>query len=427
MTTENCHLKRRPGVGVSEICASLAALLDVVAVYDAEAAKQKLLEIFKPDGEEENIEAIKELSTFKKESLRPQQYAVHFQKLAERVRSEKNHLEQLAIHGMIASGRSFLGFTALRQLVCALKDPKAWSESVPEALTEDKALGKWKENPADLTLMAKAIGKLLCAKKDLEGGWADEGDNTAASLFRPSATTKAESPEEQEEDDDEDTEKEKKSKPAPKKSKKTKSNKKKRKGKDVSSSSESPSATSSESEKQKKKKKKAKKPKKKGHKKQASSTSSDSAPPTKVPSKSAAAGGATSATEGKTKIDMASLLVDWAPAECAAALTAMTTLETQKPGGEAGASALETLKQVVHDIPEQIFLAKDKGDIPKKILSLEEFPERGELSGILKEVNAILEEANAILEEANKVFEAQAVEATVPASQGKLKKRKTVS
>ena len=296
MTVQSCHLNRRPGVGLSETVGSIAALKDVLSHLPIQQITA-VQELFHAAGGDLDT-TLGKLNTLKKETLDEKQYAAAFKHLHAFLVDNFDALEEGAIAGMISSGRMYLGFTALRQLLCVVKNPKWWAGSLPDEVSQHRNVEKWKENPKKKEAMFTAIGTLLAEKKEKDDEYAADGDNSAASLFQPrrqapSADKDASSESEDEADkgkkNKRKNKKDEKSESETEDDKKGKKNTKKKNKKDDNSESESEDdkkdakkkkkekdeSSASENDEDKKEKKKAKK-KKASRKRSSSASSSDS-------------------------------------------------------------------------------------------------------------------------------------------------------
>ena len=176
VNAETSHLVRRPGVGISEASASIRALFDVLANMPIASITQ--LHSISSETQEIN-EALTKLSNLT-ETLGADEYADAFLKLQEFVINNSEKIELATIQGMIATGRQYLGFTALRQLLCLLKKPKFWAESIPESLSTNRVFKKWKQDPKNKENMAKAMAALILEKKQKNE---EHEDNSASGLF----------------------------------------------------------------------------------------------------------------------------------------------------------------------------------------------------------------------------------------------------
>ena len=251
VTADNCHLLRRPGVGLSEAASSLQAGIEVLDSLD-QVGLQGLHVLLQ---QRELVEALQVLNTTDRsvEERTPDAMREALKTLRKCL-TKSSDLEELAIKATVFASRLFLLGAHLLPLRVCLGDLEWWAEKVPETLSEHPRFRAWKGNPKSSKKMLEAMAALLQEK--LEAA-AEYGKNDAASVFgrkskRPTeASSRSGSSGKKKSKKDKDSKDKKK-----KKDKKDQKNKKR-----TRSSSESRSSKSEKEEKQKKKDKKERKSK----------------------------------------------------------------------------------------------------------------------------------------------------------------------
>lgn len=250
MTADNCHLLRRPGVGLSEAASSLQAGIGVLDSLD-QVGLQELHVLLQ---QRELVEALQVLNTTDTsvEERTPETMREALKTLRKCL-TKSTDLEELAIKATVFASRLFLLGAHLLPLRLCLEELEWWAEKVPETLSEHPRFRVWKGNPKSSKKMLEAMAALLQEK--LEAA-AEYGKNDAASVFgrKSKRPTKASSGSGS--SGKKKSKKDKDSKDKKKKDKKDQKNKKR-----TRSPSESRSSKSEKEEKQKKKDKKERKSK----------------------------------------------------------------------------------------------------------------------------------------------------------------------
>ncbi len=243
LSTENTHLLRRPGVGLSEAAGSIqagAATLEAVKELDLRPLAQVLAKT-------EVQKALAVLNTTDP-SVTERGAGV----LAEAIDAlcqefaKAEDLEEQAIKCTIFASRTYLLGTHLLALLTCLQDPAWWAEQIPENISENKKLHAWKAGSN--RKMSQALAALVVEKLETAAQYTT---NDAASIFgrksAPARKTQSSGSESE------------------KKAKKTRKKEEKKRRKKATSSS-------SASEKKKTKKEKKPKDKKKKHEKEEEKT-----------------------------------------------------------------------------------------------------------------------------------------------------------
>ena len=389
LTTENSHLLRRPGVGVSEIAGSVLAGVEVLDNLPA-AGLGDLGELLHAD----LAAALQKLNT-EGERVDAADFREAFATVAQVCAENEDELKDLAVKATIAASRLYIMGANLLQLLTAIGDPKWWAQAVPDANTDHSSLQKWKQAPKSAEKMAKAIAHLLREKVERD----ESGkDGSVAGIFGRKAGDKKSKKDDSSSSPSSSDEK--------KCAKKKKSQGKAKKGKKSKKDKSSSSSSSSDEKKRAKKKKeeKAKKDAKKGKKKAASpsdSSSSDegadaaakkrkSAPPPPAPKKeepskkgkkskddasqsssASSDGGGADAKPNAPKPDKTAALASWSSTR-ADELEArvVTMLETLRTGGKITAAELQ---EVLGLLPQAVASAFGQAGPVEKAMALKRF------------------------------------------------------
>jgi len=270
ITTENSHLVRRPGTGISEVAGSVksgAAVLAHMTAHPEDVGFPALLKMFREEGVQEAMEALDRSSGDERER-KDLQEALKIVK--DWTAKHGDELLDVVAKTTIASSRLYLMSSSLLQLLALSSKPQTWASQIPSGSTEHPSLNAWKEDPKNVDKMSKALAVLCFEKQEKDAEW-QGGGNAAEDLFtkkrgKPAQVSDDESaaPPRKKSHRRKDSSSEDDGKKAGKKvDKKEKHEKKTKKGKDKSSSSDSSSA-------------KKKRPEKKPKGKRSSSESSDS-------------------------------------------------------------------------------------------------------------------------------------------------------
>eukprot|EP00438_Fugacium_kawagutii_P027826 Skav211734 [mRNA] locus=scaffold1682:111102:112649:+ [translate_table: standard] len=276
VSNQNCHLLRRPGVGLSETAGTLQAGANALAHADDFSMKAltKLL------NEPKVAEALRTLNTMDQAGTRDEKSLADAVKVLQTAVCDDPEVEEAAIKMTILASRLYLLGIHLLPLRTCFMDPTWWAEQIPESLSENKKFTAWKKSPGDPAKMRKALAALVQEKLEDATG---SGANEAGALFGRKATAPRDAATSG--DDDSDAKKSRKKQKA-KKDTKEKSKKKKK-----SSSSSPSSSVPKKSKKRKGAESKEKETKSKKKAKAESSSRSPSNSPTapkvkKTPTKS---------------------------------------------------------------------------------------------------------------------------------------------
>ena len=266
VSSENHHLLRRPGIGLSEAAGTLQAGSSILQNF-GKLSLDSLRDALGTDGVQAALQILNTLDTTaetKRES------AVEALTALEDAFRKKPELEEAAIKMTIMASRLYLLGVHLLPLIAGLNNPEWWGTQVPAKASSSKKFQAWKEDPSNRKKMKAALAALLVEKIEEASG---AGANDAGALF--DRTLGAAAAEDASSDNDKKTKKPKKTKKeedssdGDKKAKKTKKAKKEedkpktsKRKKRQSTSTSSGSGSASEASAASAKKKKAKKSKK---------------------------------------------------------------------------------------------------------------------------------------------------------------------
>lgn len=177
VTADNCHLLRRPGVGLSEAASSLQAGIGVLENLDQVEFGGLRDLLHQPELQE----ALAVLNTTDSSvEDRSSERMVAALKSLRKCLTKSEELEGLAIKVTIAASRLFLLGAHLLPLCACLDGLEWWADKVPETLSEHPRFRAWKNSPKSSSKMVEAMAALLQEK--LEAA-AEYGKNDAASVF----------------------------------------------------------------------------------------------------------------------------------------------------------------------------------------------------------------------------------------------------
>ena len=263
LTSDDHHLLRRPGVGLSEAASAIQAGSDILKnlkQLDLEGLERIL-------SDNSIVEALRVLNTWDEAGGQRDHKALTtaLGTLHQKLVKEDNSLEELAVKATVAASRLYVMGAHLLPLAAALGDPAWWQEKLPAEILDNERGSRWKAAPQDPQKMLSALAALLRQKIEEQEG---QGKNDAASLFarkagppQPPASPSPKKSESEGPDSDSSAKKKKDKKRKSKTSKKSKKDKAKKSKKRKSSSSTSESSkTSSVKQKEKKAKKPTGKP-----------------------------------------------------------------------------------------------------------------------------------------------------------------------
>ena len=228
LTTDSSHLLRRPAIGLSEICGSTTAGLEVLDNLD-EAGWPQLKTLL---DDAAVVDAFRTLNTEGTKALTAEEAEEAFKTVASFIEEKQEELEDALVKMTVAAGRTYLMGTSLLQLLTALDSPDWWADAIPATTSDSPFFGKWQNKPRDKQRMAKAIGVLMEEKGQRES---QTWDNSASGIFgrSPQKASKRRP----ENDEEEAAAEDKKAKKASKKKNKKSSKKKNKKSTSSSSSS----------------------------------------------------------------------------------------------------------------------------------------------------------------------------------------------
>ena len=281
-TSDDHHLLRRPGVGLSEAAGAIQAGSDVLGNLKqlGFGGLEKILL------DPAVVEALHTLNTLDEKGGQREQSALTsaLRTLHQKLVLADNNVEELAVKATVAASRLYVMGAHLLPLLAAMGDPAWWQQKLPAEMLESERGSKWRAAPSDPQRMVSALAGMVREKvEEYEG----HGKNDAASLFarKPGApqpaTTPSPSPAKKTSDSDSADKKKK-----DKKRKAKKDNKKKNKKEEAKKSKKKKSTASSSPSSSKSSKTSSVKPKKEKKQKNRSRNPQETAKPGPTASKS---------------------------------------------------------------------------------------------------------------------------------------------
>ena len=252
LSTNNCHLLRRPGVGLSELAGSLRHGIEVLQLLKEDANATGFTDVLDAVGGSvlAALGTIDQKGPEVDRSKKKVQVALRtfFDWL-----EEQPDLYDKVKDCAIAGARIYLSSMALLQGIVLHGNIATWIEMIPTSTSDSKEFDAWKKDPANKTKMCAALATLLAEKKEEEMLWKKGGKGNGAS-----ATFGQRSAKDKKEDAQQATKKKKARDSSSESSASSKKNNKKDKKKKGGTKAK-PSSSSSEEEPRGKKKKKQKK------------------------------------------------------------------------------------------------------------------------------------------------------------------------
>ena len=327
LSTQDSHLLRRPGVGVSEVAGSVRHSKDVLKMATEDPSSVGFAKMFEriAAGGEDLMEALSVIDS-KGPSDKDRSFGnlkKSLEKVVEWVNEDQN-LYDYVRDSAIASARIYLQSMQLLQLTVVASDSVAWAERVPFRTSESPEFTNWKQS-GRADLLAPALARLIVEELATRAKGSKAKGNSAAATFGSSSSKGKGKTSVQA--DEEDKKKKKDKKPAK-------------------------SSSSSTSDKKRKKKDK-KKPKKKRSSSSSSSSKSKKAKKAKKASKEQKPDNTTTAvSESEAKSAAFTLMKQGALQELESGAKEMLAKIGNLPDGKFRAADLKTL---VADVPAQIF------------------------------------------------------------------------
>ena len=244
LTSDDHHLLRRPGVGLSEAAGALQAGSDILGnlhQLDLGGLERILLD-------PAVVDALQTLNTLDEKGGQREQSALTsaLRTLHQKLVVADNGLEELAVKATVAASRLYVMGAHLLPFLAAMGDPAWWQQKLPAEMLESERGSKWRAAPSDPQRMLSALAGMVREKvEEYEG----HGKNDAASLFarKPGAPQPAATPSPSPAKSDSSGDSSSKKKKKDKKRKAKKDNKKKNKKEEAKKSKKKKSSTSSTS------------------------------------------------------------------------------------------------------------------------------------------------------------------------------------
>ena len=184
MTADSSHLLRRPGVGLSEACASWDAAREVLKQLANNADEVGFAELTALLEDETVLRAMAVLNKTGGEQDRSKDnVGKSLEVLINFFKTHKKKLHELAANCAIASSRLYLGSLALLQLNTAMGAKTWWAEQLPEAICDSKDAKSWRRDSESSYKMHKALAQIFVQKIEEDATWAG-GNNAASQVFR---------------------------------------------------------------------------------------------------------------------------------------------------------------------------------------------------------------------------------------------------
>lgn len=189
MSASTAHLVRRPGVGLSEIMGSAQsglAILKQLQDEPDEVGLERMLAMFDDAGEPVKA-AMKYLDKSNDMVRQKAETEKHIGVIMNFAKYNNAGLHDVAANCAIAASRMYVAAMSMLQLTSAVQNPQWWAEGVPHSLSQHKDVAGWRERPADIKKMTKAMTRLYMEQLEYEAQW--DGDNNAATnVFKKSGT-----------------------------------------------------------------------------------------------------------------------------------------------------------------------------------------------------------------------------------------------
>jgi len=274
LSTDNSHLLRRPGVGLSEVAASIRHGVEVLQIMNADIASVGIpatLDALEPSV----LEALGVIDTKGPEGERSQRTLQAALKKFFTFLNENGELYDKVKDSAIAGARVYLASISLLQAFVVAADAEVWADVVPDSGSDATEVSAWRTDATNKRKMYAALAKMMLEKKEEEEQWKKGGKGGAIATF--GQRSKQGGPERKKQGAGKAKKKDSSSdeSDAASKEKKTKKEKKEGKGKKTKKKQSSASSNSDSAASEKKKKKEDSG--KKTGKREASDDSGDSA------------------------------------------------------------------------------------------------------------------------------------------------------
>ena len=186
LDADSSHLVRRPGTGISECAASVTAGLEILQkIKDdpEEVGFNELLEIFDRggDGVARSMLFLNKKSSDNERSK--EAISDSMQTFFKFIQENKNELHDLGANCAIAASRLYLASMSLLQMTTAISSRTWWAGRVPQDISKNKAVEKWRNAPENMDKTVKAMATLFMEKIKEDAAWGGEG-NAASNVFK---------------------------------------------------------------------------------------------------------------------------------------------------------------------------------------------------------------------------------------------------
>ena len=174
LDADSSHLVRRPGTGISECAASVTAGLEILQkIKDdpEEVGFNELLEIFDRGGDRvaRSMLFLNKKSSDNERSK--EAISDSMQTFFKFIQENKNELHDLGANCAIAASRLYLASMSLLQMTTAISSRTWWAERVPQDISKNKAVEKWRNAPENMDKTVKAMATLFMEKIEEDAAW----------------------------------------------------------------------------------------------------------------------------------------------------------------------------------------------------------------------------------------------------------------
>ena len=263
MDPSNCHIMRRPGIGLSEAAGSMQCLAEMVEALQTNGLQADAIIAFLGDPSVQ--EALSALNFNLEDAERaPLRTYTKLWELFEAIKTPEGEAAVAAARTVAAVGsRLYVCGLQLVQVHAVAKKPGEWADKVPRTVSEDKKVHAWFEDPRNKETMMTALAALMHEAREKLDNYAAGQRNSASDVVRPGGSARRPGADDDEESDDrgkggskgkpkKDGDDDSSDSSDRKKRKKRKAKKDKKRKKTSSSASASPSPEKKKQKKQKK-------------------------------------------------------------------------------------------------------------------------------------------------------------------------------
>ena len=161
MDPSNCHIMRRPGIGLSEAAGSMQCLAEMVEALQTNGLQADAIIAFLGDPSVQ--EALSALNFNLEDAERaPLRTYTKLWELFEAIKSPEGEAAVAAARTVAVVGsRLYVCGLQLVQVHAVAKKPGEWADKVPRTVSEDKKVHAWFEDPRNKETMMTALAALM--------------------------------------------------------------------------------------------------------------------------------------------------------------------------------------------------------------------------------------------------------------------------